>query len=78
MIRINHQRNQRAILAVLLISASLLVFSCNNESKKETKETDTTKVINADTMPVPDNTNMKADTTSKNDTMKGEQTPPPK
>jgi ABC-type oligopeptide transport system substrate-binding subunit len=77
MIRMNHLKNLRVVLAVALISGSLVVVSCNNKSKSETKETDTTKLINADTMPVPDNTNMMDDTTRK-DTLKGEQTPPPK
>ena len=76
MIRINHPKNLRVVLAVALISGSLMVVSCNNKSKSDKKETDTT-IIKKDTMPVPDNTNMMEDTTKK-DTTKGEQTPPPK
>jgi hypothetical protein len=77
MIRINHPKNLRVVLAVALISGSLMVVSCNSKSKSDKKETDTTKVVPADTMPKED-TNMLGDTTKKKDTTKGEQTPPPK
>jgi hypothetical protein len=76
MIRNYHPKNLRVVLAVALISGSLVVVSCNSKSKSEKKDADTT-VIKTDTMPVQDNTNMMEDTTKK-DTTKGEQTPPPK
>ena len=70
----NHLKHLRALLPGILFAAFLLVMSCNNDSKTETK-TDSS-AIKTDTL-VKDNTNMMADTLVK-DTTKGEQTPPPK
>jgi hypothetical protein len=73
--RIYQPKNIVVILAILF-SSSLAVLSCNNTSKSDSKETDTT-TVKKDTMPVPDNTNM-MDDTSSTETPKGEQIPPPK
>ena len=74
MFRIIHPKYLRAILPAILICATLLVATCNNDTTKETKSTDTTVLK--------DNTDMTADTlrtdTLVKDTTKGEQTPPPR
>lgn len=70
---IHHPKNIMVLFAILL-SASLTVISCNNNSKSKSETEVATE--KKDTMPPPvkDSTNM-MDDTSKG---KGEQTPPPK
>jgi hypothetical protein len=75
MIRINHPKYLRVILPAILISASLFLFSCNNDSTTEKTSTDTSK-IKADTIKVKDSMDMPIDTVKEKP--KGEQTPPPK
>ena len=71
-------KHLKAALSVVVLSSTLLVFSCNNKSDKDKKDADTTKMENADTNKMNNEpVKMESDTTHK-DTGKGEQTPPPK
>jgi hypothetical protein len=76
MTRLIHPKYLRVILPAILISATLLVVSCNNNKTKETTTSDTVS-LKTDSTVLRDNTNMTIDTTHK-DTTKGEQTPPPR
>ena len=76
MTRLIHPKYLRAILPAILICATLLVVSCNNNKTKETTTSDTVS-LKTDSTVLRDNTNMTIDTTHK-DTTKGEQTPPPR
>ena len=76
MTRLIHPKYLRVILPAILICATLLVVSCNNNKTKETTTSDTVS-LKTDSTVLRDNTNMTIDTTHK-DTTKGEQTPPPR